>query len=78
MVKPVKFTRDSGCLSHDEFLVIFQGDHILIYMYIFAIVLLLGTVLHCIMIDSYVRIFSLHLQAYISASYDPHFFSTVP
>ena len=46
MVKPVKFTRDSGCLALDEFLVIFKGDRVLIYMYIFAIVLLLGTVLH--------------------------------
>ena len=41
MVKPVKFI-----LTRDEFLVIFKGDHI-IYMYIFAIVLLLGTVSHC-------------------------------
>ena len=46
VVKPVKFTRDSGCLARDEFLLVFKGDHILIYMYIFAIVLLLGTVLH--------------------------------
>ena len=45
-MKPVKFTRDSG-LTCDEFLVIFKEDHILISMYIFAIVLLLGTVLHC-------------------------------
>ena len=29
------------------------------------------------MIDSDVRIFSLHTQAYVSASYDPRFFSTV-
>ena len=29
------------------------------------------------MIDSYVRIFSLHMQAYVSASYDHRFFSTV-
>ena len=49
MVKPFKFTRDSGFLAHDEFLVIFiKGDHILIYMYIFAIIVLsLGAVLHC-------------------------------
>ena len=26
------------------------------------------------MIDSYVRIFSLHMQAYVSGSYDPRFF----
>ena len=44
MVKPVKFTRDSGCPARDEFLVNFKENHILIYMYIFAIVLLLGTV----------------------------------
>ena len=40
VVKPVKFSRDSGCPARDEFLVNFKGDHILIYMYIFAIVLL--------------------------------------
>ena len=45
VVKPVKFTRDSGCLARDQFLVIFEGDHMLIY--IFVILLLLGTVLHC-------------------------------
>ena len=44
MVKPVKFTRDSGCLARDEFLVISEGDHILIY--IFVIFLLLGIILH--------------------------------
>ena len=32
MVKPVKFTRDSGCLARDEFLVISYWDHMLIYM----------------------------------------------
>ena len=45
-VKPVQFTRESGCLAHDEFLVIFERDHSLIHMYVFAM-LLLGTVLHC-------------------------------
>ena len=45
VVKPVKFTRDSGCLARAQFLVIFVGDHLL--MYIFVILLLLGTVLHC-------------------------------
>ena len=44
MVKPVKFTRDSGCLVRDKFLVISEGDHMLIY--IFVIFLLLGTVLY--------------------------------
>ena len=29
------------------------------------------------MIDSYVRIFLLHMQAIVSASYDPRFLSTV-
>ena len=43
MVKPVKFTRDSGCLARDEFLVISEGDHMLIYIFVFF--LLLGTVL---------------------------------
>ena len=47
MVKPVKFTRDGSCLARDKFLVIFKGDGILIHEYIFAIVSLLGTVLHC-------------------------------
>ena len=47
-MKPVKFTRDSGFLARDGFLVIFiKGDHILVYIYIFANVLLLGTLLHC-------------------------------
>ena len=46
VVKPVKFTRDRGCLACDEFLAIFKGDHILIYMYILATVLLLSIVLH--------------------------------
>ena len=44
VVKPVKFTRESSCLTRDEFLVIFEGDDIMIYMYTLA--LLLGTVLH--------------------------------
>ena len=40
VVKPAKFTRDSGCLTRDGFLVILIED------LIFAIVLLLGTALH--------------------------------
>ena len=44
VAKPVKFTRESGCLTRDEFLVIFEGDDTMIYMYILA--LLLGTVVH--------------------------------
>ena len=47
MVKLVKFTRDSGCLARDDLLVIFKGDHIPIYTFTIAIVLLLATVLHC-------------------------------
>ena len=31
IVKPVIFTRDSGCLTHDELLVISKGDDKLIY-----------------------------------------------
>ena len=46
MTKLAKFTRDIVCLARDEFL-IFKGGNILIYTYIFAVVLLLGTVLHC-------------------------------
>ena len=42
-MKPVKFTPDSCYLARDEFLVILKVDHILIYMYIFAMTLLLGT-----------------------------------
>ena len=44
MVKPVKFTRDSGCLARDEFLVISEGDHMVIYK--FVIFLLLGIILY--------------------------------
>ena len=62
MVNPVKFTRDSGCLARDEFLVISEGDHI--WMYIFLFFFIVG---HC-------TIFSLHMKAYVSASYDPRFF----
>ena len=29
LVKPVNFPQDSGCLTCDEFLVIFKGDHTL-------------------------------------------------
>ena len=43
MVKPVKFTRDSGCLARDEFLVISEGDHMLRYIFVIFF-LLLGTV----------------------------------
>ena len=46
MVKPVKFTRDSGFLARDEFLVISEGDHNYVDVHICNI-LLLGTVLHC-------------------------------
>ena len=53
MIKAVKFTGDSVCLARDKFLVIFKGDHILIYMYIFAIVLLLGTALHYVVCVGY-------------------------
>ena len=35
MVKPVKFTRGSGCVARNEFLVIFKGDHFLIYMHLY-------------------------------------------
>ena len=47
MTKLAKFTRDIVCLARDEFLIIFKGGNILIYTYIFAVVLFLGTVLHC-------------------------------
>ena len=43
--RPVGFTRDTGCLARDGFLVILKRDHYMIGMYIFAIVLLMGTVL---------------------------------
>ena len=35
MVKPVKFTGDSDCLPRDEFLVISEGDHMLMYIFVF-------------------------------------------
>ena len=34
--------------KHLILVVIFEGDHALIYLYIFAVVLLLGNLLHCI------------------------------
>ena len=43
MVKPVKFTRDSGCLARDEFLVISEGPgsyvdiHICNFLYCWAL-----------------------------------------
>ncbi len=43
MLKPIKFTRESGCLAPDEFLVNSEGGHLLIYISVFF--LLLGTVL---------------------------------
>ena len=43
-LKLVKSTRGSGCLARDQFLVIFERDHMLIYIFVFF--LLLGTVLH--------------------------------
>ena len=33
--KLVKFTRGSGCLARDQFLVIFERDHMLIYIFVF-------------------------------------------
>ena len=44
MVKPAKFTRDSGCLTPDEFLVI-SGPYVDIH-FVFLF-LFLGTVMHC-------------------------------
>ena len=34
IIKPVKFTRDSGCLARDKLLVISKGDHKLIYIFL--------------------------------------------
>ena len=45
MVKPFKFTRNSGCLARDELLG--KGDHICMLIYTFKL-LFLGTVLRCI------------------------------
>ena len=45
IVKPVKFTGDSGCLARDELLVISKGDHKLIYIFQFFWVG--GTVRYC-------------------------------
>ena len=44
MVKPVKFTRDSGCPARNEFLVISEGDHMLIY----TVVIFYCWALYCI------------------------------
>ena len=48
--KPVKFTRESGCLARDELLVISKGGHKLIYIFLFFCVCswaLYCTVPHC-------------------------------
>ena len=51
VVNPVKFTRDISCLAGDEFLVVSEGYHMLIYVFV---VFLLGVVLHY---TSWCRIF---------------------
>ena len=38
--KPVKFTRESGCLARDELLVISKGGHKLIYIFLFFVFVL--------------------------------------
>ena len=38
--KPVKFTRESGCLARDELLVIRKGGHKLIYIFLFFVFVL--------------------------------------
>ena len=50
MVKPVKFTRDSGCLARDEFLVISEGDPMLRYIFVFFFFI----VEHCTVFSLYV------------------------
>ena len=45
IVKTVKFTRDSGCLTRDEPMVISKGDYKLIYTFLFFF--FLSTVLYC-------------------------------
>ena len=45
IVKPVIFTRDTGCLTHDELLVISKGDDKLIYK--ISIFLFFGEALYC-------------------------------
>ena len=37
IIQPLKFTRDSGCLSRDELLVIGKGDHKLICIFLFFV-----------------------------------------
>ena len=54
VVNPVKFTRDISCLAGDEFLVISEGNHMLIYIFVVCFFLLLGAVLHY---NSWCRIF---------------------
>ena len=47
IVKPVKFTRDSGCLARGKLLVISRGNHKLIYIFQFCFLFFEGRVLHC-------------------------------
>ena len=54
VVNPVKFTRDISCLAGDEFLVISEGYHMLIYIFV-VFFLFLGAVLYY---TSWCRIFS--------------------
>jgi len=44
VVKPFQFTRNSGCLARDEFLV--EGNHMLIYIFGFLFLFLVSA-LHC-------------------------------
>ena len=46
MVKPVKFTRESGCLARDEFLVISEEDHMLTYIFVIDFIVGHCTTLH--------------------------------
>ena len=43
IVKPVKLTRNSGCLARDKLLVISKGDYKLIYIFQFFFCFLGGT-----------------------------------
>ena len=47
IVKPLKFTRDSGCLASDKPLVTSKGDYKLKYIFLFFFCIFLGTVLYC-------------------------------
>ena len=60
MVKPVKLTRDSGCLARDEFLVISEGDHMLLGTALYFHFICRPMLMQCMTLVSF-RLFPKHL-----------------